>query len=141
MALHVQNHQPSLLDFIRTAQGFSHAERLYLAKALLDSLVLEESSVTVNDALLAENSVDEDPAVEREREAYIALHPILLKQYPHEHVAIHDGKLVDHDKDGLALSLRIHQRFPDEFVWIAPLKTHAIEEWVMRSPRFESIPE
>ncbi|MFN8491888.1 MAG: hypothetical protein U0350_30080 [Caldilineaceae bacterium] len=44
---------------------------------------------------------------------------------------------MDHDQDALALSLRIYQRFPNEFVWMAPVKAQALEEWVIRSPRFE----
>ena len=59
--------------------------------------------------------VVEDEALVRERAAFTALHPTLLTQYPGEYVAIHNGALVDHDKDGLTLSLRVHQRFPHEF--------------------------
>lgn len=128
--------QPSLLDIIQAAERFSVTERLFLAKTLLDGLVSAEI-----EALVDESNTPEDEAVVRERAAYIALQPTLLKQYANEHVAIYKGQLVDHDKDGLALSLRIHQRFPNQFVWIAPLKTQAIEEWVMRSPRFEPITE
>lgn len=81
--------------------------------------------------------MDEDAAVAREREAFLALHPTLLLQYPNEYVAIHHGQLVDHDEDGLALTLRVYQRFPDEFVWIAPLKANALEEWVIRHSSVE----
>ena len=139
MTLTLRNLQPSLRDVIRTSQRFSAAERLLLAKALLDSLVLEESTETGSAEAVDEQNTGEDEAIVREREAYIALHPTLLKQYPNQHVAIHNGELVDHDLDRLALSLRIYQRFPNEFVWIAPLKAQAIEEWVVRSPRFEPI--
>lgn len=140
MALALQNPQPNLLDLIRISKHLSASERLFLAKALLDSLVMEEGTeANAAETVDEQNTVDNE-AIIREREAYIALHPTLSAQYPNEHVAIHNGELVDHDKDGLALSLRIYQRFPNEFVWIAPLKTDAMEEWVVRSPRFESIP-
>jgi len=80
-----------------------------------------------------------DEALDNERAAFIALHPTLLAQYFGEYVAVRHGELVDHDKDGLALSVRIRERFPDEFVWIAPIKEQPLEEWVIRSPRFEGI--
>lgn len=132
MTLTLENIRPSLLELIQTANRFSAAERLFLAKTLLDGLVAGEVEEFVD-----ESPRPEDEAVTREREAYIALHPTLLKQYPNEHVAIYRGELVDHDIDALALSLRIYQRFPDQFVWIAPVKPQALEEWTVRSPRFE----
>ena len=134
----MQEMQPALVEVIRTSRRFSASERLFLAKTLLDSLVSEEKEV-VSEYTSDEQDGAEDEAVTREREAFINLHPTLLKNYPGEHVALHHGQLVDHDQDGLALSLRIHKQFPNEFVWIAPVKAQAIEEWVMRSPRFEPL--
>jgi hypothetical protein len=63
----------------------------------------------------------------------------LLEHYPDEQVAIYQGQVVDHDKDGAALSLRIYQRYPHNFVWIAPVNKLPIEEWVIRSPQFEPL--
>jgi hypothetical protein len=139
MTSSLQQLQPSLPDMIQASQRLSAADRLLLAKALLDSLVAVRSGEPMYGEQLDEPNVVEDEALMRERKAFIALHPTLLAQYPGEYVAIHSGALIDHDKDGLALSLRVHQRFPDEFVWIAPLKAQALEEWVVRSPRFEAI--
>lgn len=139
MAPSLQPLQPNLLDMIHAAKRLSTTDRLLLAKTLLDSLVSAENVVPVNDEPIEEQITDEDEALRRERVAFMALHPTLLAQYPGEYVAIHGGALVDHDKDGLALSLRVHQRFPNEFVWIAPLKTQPLEEWVVRSPRFAAI--
>ena len=84
----------------------------------------------VNDNLVFPESTLPDPmdeAVEREREAFIALHPMLLANYPGEEVAIYQGQIVDHDQDGVALSSRIYQRFPHEFVWIAPVTDQPLE--------------
>ncbi|MEZ4664506.1 MAG: hypothetical protein R2911_43795 [Caldilineaceae bacterium] len=111
-----------------------------LAKTLLDELVLEEYAKPADAELAVAGDETGDENVIRERQAFVALHPTLLKQFPDEYVAIHQGKLIDHDRDGLALSLRVRQRFPNEFVWISPVKEQALEEWVVRSPRFESIP-
>jgi hypothetical protein len=139
MAAGLQPLQPNLLEMIHAAKQLSTTDRLLLAKTLLDSLVSAGNGVSINDAPTEEQNTDEDEALRRERAAFTALHPTLLAQYPGEYVAIHDGALVDHDTDGLALSLRVHQRFPDEFVWIAPLKAQPLEEWVVRSPRFAAI--
>jgi len=131
--------QPSLPDVIDASKRLSAADRLFLAKTLLDSLVSSEIAEVTNEAIVDDPDAIADEALIRERAAFTTLHPTLLTQYPGEYVAIHNGALVDHDKDGLTLSLRVHQRFPDEFVWIAPLKAQALEEWVVRSPRFMSI--
>jgi hypothetical protein len=133
MTLLLQDPQPSLSEVIRASKRFSAADRLLLAKALLDRLVLDGEQAADSQETFVEENVREDKAVVREREAFISLHPALLLQYPNEYVAIYQGQLVDHDPDGLALSLRVHQRFPDEFVWTAPLKAQAIEEWVIRN--------
>jgi hypothetical protein len=131
--------QPNLLEMIHAAKQLSTTDRLLLAKTLLDSLVSAGNGMPVNDEPIEAQTTDEDEALRRERAAFTALHPTLLARYPGEYVAIHGGALVDHDTDGLALSLRVHQRFPDEFVWIAPLKAQPLEEWVVRSPRFAAI--
>ncbi len=110
------------------------SDRLLLAKILLDSVVKDEYVELLN---------YEDEAGDKEvisaRNAFISLHPTLVNQYRDQHVAIYRGQVVDHDEDGVALSLRIYQRFPDEFVWIAPVHAQPIEEWVIRSPRFEQL--
>lgn len=82
---------------------------------------------------------EDEQALKREQEAFIALHPQLLARYPGEEVAIYQGKVVDHDVDGVALSSRIYKRFPNEFVWIAPVTADPIEEWRIYSPRFEPL--
>ena len=83
------NRQPNLDDVIRLSQQFPAAERLLLAKALLDGLVGETVQRSANGPLPEGATMDEDAAVAREREAFLALHPTLLLQYPNEYVAIH----------------------------------------------------
>ena len=82
------------------------------------------------------NWSEADKTVEREIEAYHRLHPDLWRQYPGQQVAIQNGRLVDHDIDGLALSRRIYSRYPDTFVLIRQVE--AQPEWLihLRSPRF-----
>lgn len=149
--LATQEPQPSLQEVIHISKQFSPAQRLILAKTLLDSLVSEDlpSGDAENGDIynhvhdLPDDIVDNttDEAILRERKAYVELHPTLVEKYPGEHVAIYGGRLIDHDKDGLALSQRVYKQYPDEFVWITPIKEQSIEEWVVRSPRFERVTE
>jgi hypothetical protein len=46
-----------------------------------------------------------------ETAAYERMHAQLVKDHLGEHVAIHNGELVDYDRDLLALRKRIRQRF------------------------------
>jgi hypothetical protein len=77
-----------------------------------------------------------DPAVDREMQAYIAMHPSLKEQYFGKHVAVYQGKLIDFDDDPAALVSRIEAQYPDEFVWITQVGPEPIQTLVFRSPRF-----
>lgn len=58
----------------------------------------------------------------REIEAFHRLHPTLWEKYPGEYAAIHNGQLVDHDTDRVALLKRLTQNFPDVFVLVRPIR-------------------
>ncbi|HRQ40187.1 MAG TPA: DUF5678 domain-containing protein [Chloroflexota bacterium] len=75
-------------------------------------------------------------AVARERQAYIALHPMLKQKYLGQHVATYGGQLIDVDADYGALYSRIDAQYPDEFVWLATVAEEPIPTLVFRSPRF-----
>lgn len=110
----------------------------YFRLGLTTASNLEESQATIDqesDYLVDDDF--EDGVINAEKAAFIAFHPYLLANYPGEEVAIYQGKIVDHDMDGVALSLRIEQRYPNEFVLISPVTAKPMEEWVVRSPRFE----
>lgn len=77
-----------------------------------------------------------DPAVERERSAYLRLYPQLQKTHAGDHVAIYGGQLVDFDTDEAALFARIDDKYPDEFVWLARVDDPPEREIKLRSPRF-----
>ena len=111
----------------------------YFRLGLLAESAHPTNGLPNGDMALAE-ATDFDPmdaTVEREREAFIALHPMLLAKYPGEEVAIYGGQVVDHDRDGVALSQRIYKRFPDEFVWIAPVTSQPLEVRTVYSFRLE----
>lgn len=76
-----------------------------------------------------------DEAVDREMEAYLAMHSLLWAKYPGQHVAIYGGELVDHDTDLNALYTRIEEQFPDEFVWITTVGSDPIETVTVTSFR------
>lgn len=78
---------------------------------------------------------DEDASVEREMNAYIAMHPALKANYMGQHVAIYKGELIDVDADYGALYARIDAQYPGEFVWLATVKEEAMPTLVFRSPR------
>lgn len=112
------------------AQQVAKLTQRPITEVLVESIVRED---------IKGGSTSEDNDIARERAAYMRLHSMLLEKYPGQHVAIYGGQLVDHDLDDVALSLRIYQRFPNDFVWIAPVKQEPLEEWVVHSPRFESL--
>lgn len=72
---------------------------------------------------------------EREIAAFRAMHEDLKKTYGGEHVAIYQGKLVDHDSNLDQLHQRIEARFPDHFVLIRPISATPDREFFFRSPR------
>lgn len=76
-----------------------------------------------------------DP-MDREVAAFRQLHVSLLKHYRGEYVAIHQGQLVDHDSDKVALLERIEKTYPDEFVLIRPVQEQPEREFYFRSPRY-----
>jgi hypothetical protein len=82
----------------------------------------------------AQTSVD--AVVAREKAAYQQLYATLAAQFFGQHVAIYGGELVDHDEDGIALSHRIYEQYPDEFVWITQVAERPFPEFRSRSFRW-----
>lgn len=75
--------------------------------------------------------------MEREIAAYETMHKTLVEQYKGEFVAIHNGKLVDHDSDAVALHKRIARRYPNQVVLSRKVQNQAQPVLMMRSPRLE----
>ncbi|MFO7682701.1 MAG: DUF5678 domain-containing protein [Chloroflexota bacterium] len=74
--------------------------------------------------------------VAREEAAFYRMHTDLWQKYPGEYVAVYNEEAVDHDADQVALYLRVKARYPGQFVWIAPVRETAVEEYIMRSPHY-----
>lgn len=73
-----------------------------------------------------------DRILAREMDAFRHLHPILLQQYPKQYVGIHQGQLVDHDLDQLALYLRLDEQYPDEVILIKQVCSSVEEVYTIR---------
>ena len=74
-----------------------------------------------------------------ETTAFERMYDQLVAQYLGQHVAIHDGELVDHDADLLALRKRIRQRFgrmPILLRQVTPERE--LPELIIRRPRLLS---
>jgi hypothetical protein len=107
---------------------------------LLEVLNRILASVESNESVATEEyGVEDDPALRREMQAYIAMHPMLKKTHFGKHVAIFQAKLIDSDDDYEALTRRIDARYPDQFVWISTVEEEPIQTLVFRSPRLEQV--
>ena len=77
--------------------------------------------------------------IQREEDAFRAMHAQLRSMYPDQYVAICRSQVIDHDLDQLALFRRVEERYPDVPVLIRQV-TPAVEEvYIFRSPRVDEL--
>lgn len=112
------------------AQVRQQEVNIVIAEVLDDALPLTELEIEIDDW------TEEDAALDREMQAYIAMHSQLKAKYFGQHVAVYGGQLIDHDQDFDALYGRVRKQHPDEIVWISTVKAEPIETIYIRSPRF-----
>ena len=74
-------------------------------------------------------------ALQREIEAYHALHPELVTRFLGSYVAIYQGKLVDWDQSQAALLTRKQRDYADKIVLIRQVTQEVEPELHFRSPR------
>ena len=110
-------------DVYRRAKQIARSSNRKVGDVLAEAIVLDESSP------------EPVTAVDREGAAFRRLHPTLLRDYPGQYVAVHGEVVVDHDPDQVALFLRAKERFPTDFVWIAPVGESPEESYRVYSPR------
>lgn len=79
----------------------------------------------------------DSPAMEREVAAYEAMHAQLWKQYANQYVAVHQGSVVDHDHDKVALLMRIRKQYPNQVVLIRQVLPELPKPFIFRSVRVE----
>lgn len=77
------------------------------------------------------------PIMQREKDAFIAMHPQLVKKYLEEYVAIYQGKLIDRDVKRIELLKRVRTKLPGEIVLITQVLPQADPILYFRSPRLE----
>ena len=75
--------------------------------------------------------------IKAEAEAFRSMHAELAEKYVGQYVAIHNGKMVDHDEDFQSLHSRIRQRFGRQPVLLRRIETEPERVLVFRSPRLE----
>lgn len=68
------------------------------------------------------------------------MHVRLWQELPGMWVAIHDGELVDQDRDKAALYRRIRDRFGRIPVLMREVKPEAVEEIWLRTPSTDRLP-
>ncbi len=75
--------------------------------------------------------------MQRESEAYRAMHADLLAHYSGEYVAIYQGRLIDHDLNQVKLLKRIEEQYADAPILITPVLEQPEEVYDFRSPRVD----
>jgi len=78
--------------------------------------------------------------IEHEIAAYEAMHATLLRELPGMWVAVHNGELVDHDRDKLDLYRRVSERFGRIPVLLREVRAEAIEEIRLHTPSTGRLP-
>lgn len=74
---------------------------------------------------------------ERERTAYRRLLPTLLASHRGEYVAIHEGQVIDHGPDQVALALRAYERFGYQPIYVGLVSDDPSPALRVPTPRVE----
>ena len=75
--------------------------------------------------------------IKAEAESFRKIHSTLIKQYLGMYVALHNGEVVDIDKNFETLHHRIRQKFGRYPVLLRHVDKESDRGWVFRSPHFE----
>jgi hypothetical protein len=75
--------------------------------------------------------------IQAEAEAFCSMHAELAEKYLGQYVAIHDGKVVDHDEDFQTLHSRIRQLFGRQPVLLRQVEVEPERVLTFHSPRLE----
>lgn len=84
-------------------------------------------------------SVERRAKIHAEAEAWRALPDAMRQRYGLKFVAVHEGNVIDHDLDRLALYLRVRQRLGDVAVLITQASAPSPREFYIASPRLERL--
>ena len=75
--------------------------------------------------------------IKAEAEAFCSMHAELAEKYLDQYVAIHGGKVVDHDEDFQTLHSRIRQLFGHQPVLLRQVEVEPERVLTFHSPRLE----
>ncbi len=78
--------------------------------------------------------------IRAEFEKYRARHGELKAQYLGQHIAFHDGQVVDHDADPTALVQRVRQRFGRLPILFTHVEETPIQEYTIHSTQLTQSP-
>lgn len=98
---------------------------------------------SVEPAVLAQRAIrsflhaEAKRVIQQEAEAFERLHPELLERMPGDFVAIHQGQLVDHGADQLALFLRVEATYGGQPVLIRQVRSEVEQTITVYSPRID----
>ena len=112
-----------------------------LDSSLLSSLkqMTEQQGVSLERifADLAQQYVQEQRSqkIRAETKHYTAMHAELKKKYLGQHVAIHEGRLIDHDADASRLVRRVRQYYGLIPIMFTQVEEAPEPELVIRSPQ------
>ncbi len=116
-------------DIYRQVRSVATRTQQAVADVLLDSIARSFAPFPI-DPRRAEMS--------RNVEAFIAMHPKLVKEYLDKTVAIFEGRLVDYDTDPIALLHRVRQEYPNRVVLRRKVELLAERVLQIRHPRIET---
>ncbi|HRJ42044.1 MAG: hypothetical protein KJZ86_01110 [Caldilineaceae bacterium] len=109
--------------------------RLESAVERLARMLARPAQQIADEAIRAHLAYLRAQQLEEEAQAYLRLHPALVKPYKNQFVALHKGRVVDSDADFEELFLRVQSRLGDLPVLIQQVLDSPVEEWRFRSPR------
>ena len=79
----------------------------------------------------------QEQKIQKEAEAFRAMHAELVKQYQGQIVAIHEGQVIDHDEDFEALHRRIRKQFGRTAILLRRVGPEPERVLTFRTPHLE----
>lgn len=118
-------------DIYQRVEGVASATHRKVKDVMMDTIAAAFSPYPEN---------PQRGAMKAEIAAYEAMHVELVKQYLGQYVAMHQGRLIDHDVDPVALHQRIAEKYAGKVVLSRKVQKDAAPVLHMRSPRLAQMP-
>lgn len=115
-------------DIYRQVKNVAARTQQAVSDVLLDTIARSFAPFPVN---------PQRAEMSRNVEAFVAMHPRLVKEYLGKTVAILDGRLIDVDADPVALLQRVRQEYPHQVVLRRKVEPEPDRELHVRHPRIE----